>query len=83
LREKIAELKGFHVSLDVPVFNEFVVKSEKYFSKIEKDMNAHKIFPGIDLSVFYPELKNQFLVCATETKTREDLDRFVEALARC
>ena len=42
-----------------------------------------KIFPGIDLGRFYPEMKNRFLVCATETKTREELDRFVEALSRC
>jgi glycine dehydrogenase subunit 1 len=83
LREKISELNGFHTDLDMPIFNEFVVKSDKPFSKIEKELLGEKIFPGIELSPYYPELKNQFLVCATETKAREDLDRFVEALARC
>ncbi len=83
LRARIAELEGFHVSLDLPIFNEFVVKTEKPFSQIEKSLLAEKIFAGLSLSKFYPERKNEFLVCATETKTREDLDRFVEALARC
>jgi glycine cleavage system protein P-like pyridoxal-binding family len=42
-----------------------------------------KIFPGIDLGQFYPEMKNRFLVCATETKTKKELDRFAEALSQC
>ncbi|HXV27459.1 MAG TPA: aminomethyl-transferring glycine dehydrogenase subunit GcvPA [bacterium] len=83
LRERIAELEGFHVDLTLPVFNEFVVKSEKAFSVIEKQLLSKKIFAGLDLSRFYPERRDEFLICATETKTKEDLDRFVEALSRC
>ena len=83
LRSKIARLKGFSVNLETPIFNEFVVKSQKSFSEIERRLLSEKIFPGIDLGVFYPEKKNEFLVCATETKCREDLDRFVERLSRC
>ena len=83
LREKISSLKGFRVNPSIPIFNEFVVRSDKPFREIEARLLQEKIFPGIDLSAFYPELKNQFLVCATETKTAEDLDRFVEALEKC
>jgi glycine dehydrogenase subunit 1 len=83
LREKIASIKGFKVNTELPVFNEFVVQSSKPFAEIEKKLLAEKILPGIDLSRFYPEMVNQFLVCATETKTKEDLDRFVEVLRRC
>ena len=83
LREKISKLPGFKVNTGVPIFNEFVVEAEKGFQAIEKKLAAQKIFPGIDLAMFYPEMKGKFLVCATETKTREDLDRFVEALSKC
>ena len=83
LREKISKLKGYSVDLSAPVFNEFIVTPEKPFAEIEKKLMENKIFPGIDLGQFYPEMKNQFLVCATETKTREELDRFVEALSQC
>lgn len=83
LREKISKLKGFHVDTATPIFNEFIVKSDKPFPEIEKKLEARKIFAGLDLSMFYPEKKNQFLVAVTETKTREDLDRFAEALSKC
>ena len=83
LRQKITKLKNFKVDLSQPIFNEFRVMSNKPFAKIEEKLMAQGIFPGVALESFYPELKDQFLVCATETKSKEDLDRFVGALAKC
>jgi len=83
LRDEISKLKGFEVEADLPIFNEFRVKSEKPFSKIQEKLLKKNIFAGVDLSQFYPELKNQFLVCATETKTREAIDHFVKELSQC
>ena len=83
LRSKISNLKNYEVDTTVSHFNEFRVKSQKPFAKVEEKLTAQGIFPGVALERFYPELKDQFLVCATETKSKEDLDRFVEALARC
>jgi glycine dehydrogenase subunit 1 len=83
LRQKISKLKNFEVDLAQPIFNEFRVKANKPFVKIEEKLMSQGIFPGVALEPFYLELKNQFLVCATETKSKEDLDRFVEALSQC
>jgi len=83
LRQKIAKLKNFEVDTTQTIFNEFRVKSKKPFSKVEEKLLSQNIFPGAGLETFYPDLKDQFLVCATETKTKEDLDRFAEALAQC
>lgn len=83
LKEKIGGLKNFKVDREAPIFNEFVVHSKKPFAEIEQKLLARKIFPGIPLSLFFSEMKNEFLVCATETKTRADLDHFVEELAKC
>lgn len=83
LREKIAALKGFSVNLEVPIFNEFVIKTEKNITEIKAKLAAEKIIPGLKLSRFYPDKKNEILICATETKSKDDLDRFVEALGRC
>lgn len=80
LREKIAGLRGFKVETGLPIFNEFIVHSEKDFSQVEQKLLAKGIFAGIDLGKFYTDMKNKFLVCATETKTKENLDRFVTAL---
>lgn len=83
LRSQISNLKNFEVDGDQPIFNEFRVRSKKPFAEIEKKLMAQGIFPGVALETFYPELKDRFLVCATETKSKEDLDRFAEALSRC
>jgi glycine dehydrogenase subunit 1 len=83
LKSQISNLKNFEVDAAQTVFNEFRVKSKKTFAKIEEKLMAQGIFPGVALEPFYPELKDQFLVCATETKSKEDLDRFVEALDKC
>lgn len=83
LRERIASLKGFSVETGVSIFNEFVVRASKPFKKISEALMEQQIFGGISLDDFYPSLKNSFLVCATETKSGADLDRFVEALKKC
>lgn len=83
LRDRISELDGYTVTLKSPLFNEFVVQSAKPFSEIEAALKAQKIFPGIHLEPFYPEMKNAFLAAVTETKTQADLDQFVEALRKC
>ncbi len=83
LREKISKLKGYRVDLSQPIFNEFVVFAEKPFAQIESALIKKNIFAGVSLEKDYPAMKNAFLVCATETKSREALDAFAEALSVC
>lgn len=83
LRQKISKLPGYHADVTLPVFNEFVVRSDQPFKNIQEKLLSHKIFAGVDLEEYYPDRKNEFLVCATETKSRKDLDRFVEVLSSC
>jgi len=81
LRDEIGRLKGFQVDPRAPIFNEFVVRADRPFAEICSRLIPRGILPGIDLVSFYPEMKGAFLVCATETKTKEDLDRFVKELS--
>jgi len=81
LRDEIGRLKGFQVDTRAPIFNEFVVRADRPFAEICSRLIPRGILPGIDLVSFYPEMKGAFLVCATETKTKEDLDRFVKELS--
>ncbi len=83
LRERISKLKGFRVDLSQPIFNEFVVFADKPFAQIESALIKKNIFVGVALEKDYPEMKNAFLVCATETKSKADLDAYVEALGQC
>ena len=59
------------------VFNEFVVKFPENTEKVFKDNN---ILPGIHLGRFFEELQNHWLVAVTETKNKEQLDRYLEVL---
>ena len=43
-------------------------------------MRARGILGGVNLRGWYPELGDAVLVCATETKTEEDIRTYVEAL---
>ncbi|HEV2614923.1 MAG TPA: aminomethyl-transferring glycine dehydrogenase subunit GcvPA [Gammaproteobacteria bacterium] len=56
---------------DKPFFHEFAITLNKPI----------KNMAGYNLEKDFPEYKNSFLLCVTETKTKEDLDLFVENLA--
>lgn len=81
LREQIAKIKGFEIPFKGTIFNEFVVKcTKKSPEEINKKLFAQNIFGGIELGRFYPELKDSLLICTTETKTKAELDRFIDAM---
>jgi glycine dehydrogenase subunit 1 len=70
--------KGVRIPFAAPTFNEFVVQFEHGFSKKYEKLLQEKIIPGLPLSGFYPELKDHYLICVTETKNKADLDHFME-----
>jgi glycine dehydrogenase subunit 1 len=41
-----------------------------------------KIIAGLPLDDFYPELKNHYLFCATETITKADMDTLVQEIKK-
>ncbi len=65
-----------------PFFHEFVMKSidSLPMQKINEHLLQRGIIGGLELSAFYPELANSMLVCVTETKTKESIDRLVSEL---
>ena len=38
------------------------------------------VIGGLPLEEFYPELVDHYLLCATETRSKDELDRFVKEL---
>ena len=80
LRGEIGKLKGARVLTCGPVFNEFVVEFEKPVFEINDALWERGVIGGLQLDRYYGELRNQMLLCATETKSKEDLDRFVQML---
>lgn len=61
-------------------YNEFVVKV-KNSKKILEKLSKFGIEGGLDLGIYYKQLKNQLLFCTTELNTKQEIDRAVEIIA--
>ena len=48
--------------------------------EVLRRLRAQGILGGVDLGDWYPELGDALLVCATETRTGQDIHNYVEAL---
>jgi glycine dehydrogenase subunit 1 len=64
-----------------PRFHEFVLVTDEPADAINQRLLEDKIIGGLSLKRFYPELGNASLWCATETTTREQIDRAAKVLA--
>ena len=65
---------------DGPIFNEFAIRLSRPVKQVNQALFQHGIIGGLALERFYPEAKNQMLVCATEVKTKDQLDQFAQTL---
>lgn len=78
---ELAKLEGFSLTFSAPFFNEFVVSAPVAAEPLMERLAKEKgIDGGIALSRFDSSRPNDFLVCVTETNTREQIDALVEGL---
>ncbi len=73
-------VKGVRAAFEGPRFHEAVLLLDRPVAAVLSAMEAAGILGGYDLAGDYPELGPALLVCATETKTPADLERFAAAL---
>jgi glycine dehydrogenase subunit 1 len=71
---------GFRIRFKSPSFNEFVVMSPSGFDGVYEHLLDKGIVAGLPLAPYYPELADHYLLCVTETKTREDMDAFIKEI---
>ena len=82
LKELLA-IDGITLRFDNPFFNEFVVDFPNHPCELRKKiLKEDGIDIGLPLKKLYPDMENSLLVCATETKTKEDIDKLTAALRR-
>ncbi len=78
---QITGLEGFSLPFNGPRFNEFVVRGPVSAVKLLSRLGKEKgIEGGIALSRFLPGRPNDFLVCVTETNTKQQIDALVSGL---
>ncbi|MCX5916007.1 MAG: aminomethyl-transferring glycine dehydrogenase subunit GcvPA [Deltaproteobacteria bacterium] len=80
-KRRLAE--SFPLRFSAPTFNEFVLRLKGDPDQVLKKLSDQGIIGGLPLKRFYPEMKNEILICVTEKHSREDIDRLVQALEGC
>jgi glycine dehydrogenase subunit 1 len=76
-------LKGAGVSIPfaATTFNEFVADFGEGFEATWRALLEKKIVAGLPLSRFYPEMAGRYLLCVTETVSKEDIDALVKEVS--
>ncbi len=83
LRERLLAIPGVSAVSEQPFFHEFALRLPKPVDEvIERLAIEDRILAGVALGEDYPGLDDALLLCATETKTVEDLSWFADRLAR-
>jgi glycine dehydrogenase subunit 1 len=72
--------KGIKPYFDGATFNEFVVELPTTAARVCKELSKQGIVPGIALDGWYPQLKKHLLVCVTEKRSKEEIDRLAGLL---
>jgi glycine dehydrogenase subunit 1 len=77
-----SQIRGCKIFFSAPTFNEFVLKIPGDPEKVLERLKGKKILGGIPLRRFYPEMNHHLLITFTEMNTKEDIDRWAEALEK-
>jgi glycine dehydrogenase subunit 1 len=80
--DKLTAIKGVTRVFNRPVFHEAVLRLDLPVSDALRALEPQGILGGFDLAEHYPELGQALLVCATETRSAEDIDQYAFHLER-
>jgi glycine dehydrogenase subunit 1 len=82
LVEKLTAIPGVERVFNRPVFHETVLRLQTPVAETLRALEAQGILGGYDLTEHYPHLGQALLVCATETRTPEDINQYAFHLER-
>jgi glycine dehydrogenase subunit 1 len=78
VKQKLSSIAGYEILNKKPTYNEFLVKCPD-IDLLIKECKRANLLPPLQVSKFYPDMKNIALICVTETNTREDIEKFLHA----
>jgi glycine dehydrogenase subunit 1 len=76
----LTRVPGVRVAFAGPCFHETVLVLDRPVAPVLKALSERGIHGGLALGSYFPELGPALLVCATETKTQADIERYAQAL---
>jgi glycine dehydrogenase subunit 1 len=79
-RQLLEKIPGVQVKRSNPTFNEFTVCLNKDANFVIEAMLAKGFAAGFPLGRYYPGMENYMIVAVTEKRTREEIERYAEAL---
>ncbi len=80
LVERLSKIPGVARVFGRPVFHESLLRLDADVSEVLQALEAERILGGYDAGRHYPALTDTLLVCATETRTRADIERYAGSL---
>jgi glycine dehydrogenase subunit 1 len=81
-REALTALDGVEAGHSQPVVREFAVRLDADVDAVIERCAAEGVNPGYALGRDYPEWEDGLLVALTEQRSKADIDRFADVLAR-
>ncbi len=76
LRQGLQQV-GCSIPFDAPTFNEFVVAFPGASQEVYGRLLEKKVVAGLPLAPYAPDLKGNYLMCVTETKSKSDMDELI------
>ncbi|MBV8146842.1 MAG: aminomethyl-transferring glycine dehydrogenase subunit GcvPA [Gammaproteobacteria bacterium] len=76
----LTRVAGVRAAFAAPCFHEAVLQLDRPVAPVLEALAVRGILGGLDLAGYYPELGHALLVCATETKTSADIERYRSVL---
>lgn len=77
---QLTDVPGVSAVFNAPYFHEVVLRVNQPAEQVAHALALRGIQAGFTLKAVYPELADCLLVCATETKTNQDIALFAAAL---
>ena len=81
LVDALTRIPGVRLAFDKPRFHEAVLLLDRPVKGVLEALARRGIVGGYDITTRYPSLGNALLVCATETRTLGDIEKYAQALA--
>ncbi len=78
--DQLVKLSGVKPLFTAPFFNEFAVDLPVDPEQLNRELLSQGFLGGFPLKRWDPKLSSGWLVCVTEARSREQIDRFVSAV---
>lgn len=82
LQEGLTKISGSSMLSPAAHFNEFAYTFGVPYKHVQLHFRNHRIEPGLHLGQYDPTLKDYFLIAVTETKSKQQLDHYVQVASK-